>query len=241
MIRQYIVIFITVLFISSNIYAERVAVLKRIEGKVSILRKGATKWRDARLNLPIKVGDAVFTRDDAFAEIVYSSGAVLRMDENTKIVVDKIDSLHNAKTTTSLGKVWVNMKAMTGAKPEFEVASPTATAAIRGTVFYMDTKQDSSTDVNVMRGKVAVGPGSKFAKKEEDKKNDQPVAATGPVEVPGPFEVSLSEWKTIVAGQVISVRKDGKYSQKKFDTNAMRKDTFVQKNVLLDSESSTDE
>jgi hypothetical protein len=184
--------------------------------------------------MPLGEGDAVYSRKESFAEIVYSSGAILRMDEDTKIIIKKVTG-KKSTTATPLGNVWANMRKLVVSKKEFDLESPTATAAIRGTVFQMNTDRDSSTDVSVYEGKVAVGP----SKKREVKKPAGPKGrheVPGPHEIPGPYEVSLQQWRTIVAGQMISVNKEGKYSEKKIDMKKAKEDDFVKKNLELDKE-----
>ena len=228
-----LIIILSALFLA-NVYAGSVAKIKRIDGKVSVLKKGAEKWRTARVNMPLSEGDAVYSRKESFAEIVYSSGAILRMDEDTKIIIKKATE-KKSKTATPLGNVWANMRKLVVSKKEFELESPTATAAIRGTVFQMNTDKDSSTDVSVYEGKVAVGP----SKKKEVKKPAEPKGrheVPGPQEIPGPYEVSLEQWRSIVAGQMISINKEGKYSEKKFDMEKAKEDDFVKKNLELDKE-----
>jgi hypothetical protein len=214
-------------------YADSVAKIKRFEGAVSVLKKGAEKWREARVNMPLNIGDAVYAREESFAEIVYSSGALLRMDEDSKIIIE--DATENSvKTSTTVGNVWANMRKLVSSKKEFELSSPTATAAIRGTVFQMEAKADSSTDISVFQGKVAVGPG-KGVQQPATGPGDV-VEVPGPEEVPGPYEVTLDQWRMIVAGQMISVNKQGKFSEKKFDAAKASKDDFVKKNLELDKE-----
>jgi hypothetical protein len=135
--------------------------------------------------------------------------------------------------------VWVNMQKIAKAKSTFELASPTAVAAIRGTSYLLDTKADSSTSVSVYNGTVDVGPSEGLAQNLKQQKQvtppDGPTEVPGPEEVPGPYEVSLEQWRAIVAGQKISVRKDGKFSQESFDTLGVYGwDAFVKKCQELD-------
>lgn len=223
---------------SISAFSSEAARIKRVEGKISIMREGAEKWRDAKVNTVLKKGDQLYTREESFAEIVYTTGAVLRMDENTKIVVETITEKGH-KTATPIGNIWVNMKKLLSKNSEFELRSPTATAAIRGTVFQMTTDKDTTTDVSVFKGKVAVGPGSKHETKTGEKKtipSKQRYEVQGPTEVPGPYEVTLEHWRMIVSGQRISVNKEGKYSQDEFDFGKVKDDDFVKKNLELDKE-----
>ena len=79
----------------------------------------------------------------------------------------------------------------------------------------MQTAQDSSTAVRVFEGTVSVGPSDALKKAIKEKKvapPGEPTEVPGPEEVPGPYEVTLEQWRSIVAGQQISVRTDGKVS-----------------------------
>ena len=215
-----------------------VAKIQSVEGTLSVLRGNGDKWINGRPGMPLGVGDQVYTRAESFAEIAYVSGAVLRMRESTKIVIESSTD-KGTKTRSGVGEVWVNMRKLVNTQgKEFELSTPTATAAIRGTVFDAATHADSSTDVSVYRGTVAVGPGDSIQKKAPEKSApavSTPAEVPGPEEVPGPYEVTLEEWKNIVAGQRISVRKDGKFAQEPFDAQKeAARDAFVKKNIALD-------
>jgi ferric-dicitrate binding protein FerR (iron transport regulator) len=210
-----------------------------IQGKVSVLKNGAADWVAARPNMPLAEGDQLYSREESFAEIVYANATIVRLDEQTKLTIT-LSSEKAAKAKSGTGDVWVNMrKLVSSGGRKFELSTPTATAAIRGTVFHTATHTDSSTDVSVYEGSVAVGPGTEIDKPKEAPGAEKaaPEEVPGPEEIPGPYEVSLDEWKTIVAGQLISVRKDGKFAQKKFNpAGAARTDEFVKKNIALDKE-----
>jgi ferric-dicitrate binding protein FerR (iron transport regulator) len=220
--------------------AEMVARIANFEGAVSVMKKGAADWRNAKPGTPLDMGDQVFTHEESFAEIRYAAGAVLRMDEKTKVTIES-STEKTVRTKSAIGSVWVNMKKLITTGKQFEVSTPTAVAAIRGTVFDMSCVPDSATYVSVFEGKVAVGPTDSLKKKLELEKKkaartEQPVEVPGPEEIPGPYEVSLEQWRTIVAGQKISVRSDGKFAQEKIDMKAAEKEKFVKKNQELDKE-----
>ena len=219
--------------------AEAIATIASIEGNASILRKNAADWRPARPNMSLELGDQLFAREESFVEVRYAIGTVIRLDENTKITLE-VANEQAIKTTTGVGKVWINMKKITTKGRKFDVSSPTATASIRGTSYAMSTSSDSTTAVSVYDGKVAVGPGDELARKQKAEKKttySERVEVGGPEEIPGPYEVSLEDWRAIVSGQQISVRKDGKFLQEKFDPKAMAaKDSFIKKNQEMDKQ-----
>jgi hypothetical protein len=225
----------------SFVNADMVAKVASLEGTVQVMKKGTTDWKNARPGMPLEVGDEIYTQAESFAEIRYTIGTVLRMDEKTKLTLES-SSDKTIKSKSAIGTVWINMRKLVSTGKEFEVSTPTAVAAIRGTVYNMSTAADSASDVSVFEGKVAVGPSDDLKKKlEQDKKKaaartEKPVEVPGPEEIPGPYEVSLEQWRTIVAGQKIVVRTDGKFAQEKFDTKAAAQKAFIKKNLALDTE-----
>ena len=227
------------LLTQSSMAADVVARITRIEGKVSILRASSDNWLNAKPAMPLEAGDQIYTREESFAEIRYAIGTILRMGEKTKITLEA-SSEKTIKTRSSVGDLWVNMKKLLSKGKEFEVSSPTAVAAIRGTVYRMSCSQDSTSVVSVFDGRVAVGPSDVLKRRTDPAKPAQqiekPVEVPGPEEIPGPFEVSLEQWREIVAGQEIAVRRDGKFKQGKFDLKAAAREEFVKKNMELDKE-----
>ena len=237
--KKSAVLFVSIFMMCLSVHADVVARITRLEGTVSIMRSGSAEWRAAKPSMPLEVGDQVYTREESFAEIRYSIGTVMRMDEKTKITI-AASSEKSIQTRNGLGDVWVNMKKLLTKGKEFEVTTPTAVAAIRGTVFQMASEADSTASVSVYNGKVAVGPSDELKKKIEQAKTgthaEQPVEVPGPEEIPGPFEVPLEQWRDIVAGQKISIRTDGKFAQEKFDMKAAAEEKFAKKNLEMDKE-----
>jgi hypothetical protein len=217
-----------------------IASIATIEGNASVLPEAGPDWRDAKVKMPLRKGDQVYTREESFVEIRYTDGTVLRMNENTKLVLSSSTD-KAAKAENPLGGVWVNMEKIAKGK-SFELSSPTAVAAIRGTVFHMETGQDSSTSVSVFEGKVDVGPSGDLKKKLRNvEKETEPGDVTEvppPEEIPGPFEVPLEQWRSIVAGQRISVRPDGKFAEETFETDPRQAswDAFVKRCMELDEQ-----
>ena len=128
------------------------------------------------------------------------------------------------------------MKKITSTGAEFGVSTPTATAAIRGTIFRVDMAADSTTDVLVYEGKVAVKPADTL--KQGGGRNVDTTArheVEGPTEVEGPVEVSLEEWITIVAGQQIRVERTGSFKTWRFDRKKDKLDTWVKYNLEQDA------
>ena len=100
----------------------------------------------------------------------------------------------------------------------FELELPTAVAGVHGTVYQTSVSKDSSAEVKVFDGEVAVN--NRSLSTGEAGSGLSEVAA--PDEVSGPSEVSMEQWTEIVrAMQKISIDKKGKPSSvQPFSRNA---------------------
>ena len=219
-----------------SVSAQPEAKITRIEGSAQVVKSGSSSWRAARLNMPLQVNDQLKSGSESLIEITYRHGAIMRLAENTTFSIRK-SGAGEVSTSIPKGNVWVNMKKITSSARDFDVLTPTAVAAIRGTIFQMMSLPDSSADVAVFDGKVAVGLSDDGKKRAHlpEKPLEAPHEVPGPTEVPGPYEVTLDQWRTIVAGQRISIRANGTFATTEFDLNKQL-DAFIEKNRALDAE-----
>jgi hypothetical protein len=110
--------------------------------------------------MPVKERDAVRTFIESELEVETSEGTILKLGENATLELDKLTSKGNAENTAVKilnGNVIANVKKLVSADSKFEFETPTATAAIRGTVVGFDVGRDKTT-IKVFEGKVLVTP-----------------------------------------------------------------------------------
>jgi hypothetical protein len=201
------------------------------------------KWTGIRLNQKIKDGDWIKTAEEERVELKLKDGSIMRISEKAEVVISGKTG-KSCRTDLKKGKIWCNIKKLGQKREDFEVSSGTAVAAIRGTVFRMGKNQDdSSTTVAVYSGKVDVGPDKTLKDKIDTGKNKKKPGSlevreevAGPTEVPGPYEVSLEEWVTIVAGMQINIRPDGKYDKREINEQKDAEDAWVKFNQKRDQD-----
>jgi len=134
--------------------------IKQIVGSVKIRRGTSTTWSDARPKTPLKESDAVRTFMESEAELETSEGTIIKVGENTTIELAKLygDADKQATSVKILnGAVLANVKKLVSTSSTFDFETPTATAAIRGTVVGFEVSKEM-TKVKVYEGKVWVAP-----------------------------------------------------------------------------------
>jgi len=134
-------------------------------GDVDIQECGKTEWGDAELEQPTYEKDKVKTQEESRCEVTLRDENILRIGEKTVFeLVREPDG--KEKVGVKSGKVWMNIRSLVE-KEKFEVHTPTAVAAIRGTVYRLSCDANHSK-YWVYDGSVAVTPFKEDGKTLED-------------------------------------------------------------------------
>ena len=194
------------------------------------------KHKGSRINEDIDEEDKIFeldtltTGEESKCEIILNDGSTIRISEKSKYVFEFYSDKPNIAFVGNLlqGETWTNVNKADKNSRDFKVKSPIAVAAVVGTSYRM-TSDGKMTNIAVRNGKVNVDLDkdvkTKYNIKPPKKTNSfAPKEIGAPKEVPGPYEVSLSEWISVVKGEVISVRYDGKYNKFKTDINKLEQE-----------------
>ncbi len=159
-----ILIVIFVLLTQSLVIVQRIAVADKLSGRVEVQRSGRGDFTALAVNAPIKTGDVIRSGADGTAEFKWLDGTRLKVTPNTQLSVKK--AVHNmmkkadqTEFQLTAGKVFIRiMKALTPAS-KFAVETPTAVAAVRGTIFSVEVT-GGKTKVAVFKGQVKVTSGA---------------------------------------------------------------------------------
>ena len=242
---------LTVCFISCLIAQQPFGKISLPLGRVQVQING--NWSRAKPNQLVFEGNHIRTQAKSRCEIILTGGGKVRIGENAELELNEAEvkpMMKNFNANLKKGNVWVSAKAAFGEKKNVTVRTPTAVAAIRGTVFKAKAREDESS-VQVYDGKVDVNQVEKFLEERRKRRKDlspkgkdgKPKFKLGPVkeiaaptQVSGPYEITLEEWVSLAKGMQINVRADGKYHLFEFDQEKDGKDDFVKWNKELDSE-----
>jgi hypothetical protein len=149
------------------------------------------------LNAIILPGDTIQTGSDGRAELIINRETAMRLSNNTRLIIKTFRNTSKPGSVgiveTPVGQFWTKMKKFSDKVERFRLDLPVAVAGVYGTVYQTSVAADSSAEVKVYNGEVAVrnrpaGMSSGEGLSEVD----------GPAEVPGPHEVSMDEWVQIV-------------------------------------------
>lgn len=216
-------------------------------GNVQVQSSGASDWVRAMVKHAVVIKDKVQTKAKSRAEITLTGGGKVRIGESAELELTEASVkplMKNFNANLNRGKIWVSAKAAFGEKKNVAIRTPTAVAAIRGTKYRVNAGEEESS-VLVYDGEVDVNWAQNVQETEGEQvpRGGAPQFRLGPVqeveapeEVPGPYEVTLEEWITLVEGMQINIRQDGKYHMFEFDKDADSELDWVKWNQELDDE-----
>jgi len=137
---------------------EAVSTMIAVKGNTFIERNRAE--RPAKVKDDVLLTDTVATREAAKAKMLFIDDSVLTLGEKTTVVVKEYVYSKEQGDKSIFNLLDGKMKAVVG-KAKFEVHTPTAVAAARGTVFLIETGIRHGvpfTDVIGLEGEVVVTP-----------------------------------------------------------------------------------
>jgi len=134
-------------------------------GDVDIQQHGETEWSDAELDSSTYEKDKISTQEESRCEVTLTEQKIIRIGEKTIFeLVREPDG--KEKVGVKSGKVWMNIRSLVE-KEGFQVQTPTAVAAIRGTVYRLSCDASYSS-YWVYEGSVAVTPFKEDGRTLED-------------------------------------------------------------------------
>jgi hypothetical protein len=155
-----ILLVIFALLAQSLLIVKRLAVADTLSGMVEVQRNGRGDFRALSRGEFLKTGDIVRTGKDGQAEFKWANGTRWKILSNTQLTVKQstFNVLKRAEQNSlklTSGKVFVRSIKLLTPTSQFEIETPTAVAAVRGTIFSVEV-ENGKTKVDVFKGAVNV-------------------------------------------------------------------------------------
>lgn len=103
----------------------------------------------AKVNLDLEVSDSIRTAESAKIKLLFTDGSILTLGAKTHLVVKEFIDGKGERGKSLFNLLDGKMRSVVG-HTEFEVATPTAVAAARGTVIYFDVSALNSRPVTTI-------------------------------------------------------------------------------------------
>ncbi|MBN1999209.1 FecR domain-containing protein [candidate division KSB1 bacterium] len=186
---------------ADSVFYKKVAatqgVVTYVEGHAEIIKHGNNEKEKLSSNVVVHPDDVIKTGKNGRVELIINRESVVRMKENTELTIEAFRDPKQPEGKTSVnfsvGTVWAKVKKFKDKISRFELELPTAIAGVHGTIYQTTVNSDSSAEVKVYDGEVAVS-----GRPQNVSAAGAPQEVSGPSEVQGPHEVSIDRWTSIV-------------------------------------------
>jgi ferric-dicitrate binding protein FerR (iron transport regulator) len=137
------------------------ATLGGVNGLVDILPTGSGTWQPAVAGTRVETGDRVRTGPLSAATLIFFDGSATDMKAETEVTVTQMNSRRNGGSKVIVLHQWLGqthnrVQQLLDPASRFEIETPTAVMAVRGTEFTLDVEPDGTTNIVVIEGTVDV-------------------------------------------------------------------------------------
>jgi len=147
-----------VLVLTQQRAAAAATILSILDGSASVAR-GTAPFASASDGDLVNIGDRVQTAASSHAMVTFFDGSTLEIEPATTVQIEDASAASGAisiRISQTIGRTWASVQKLTRADSKFEIRTPTAVAAVRGTAFITGVLADGTTTVQTTDGNVQV-------------------------------------------------------------------------------------
>jgi len=187
-----------VLFISSVIAVEiraddTATAIVSVKGEVSAKAAGTDSWNAVKTGDSLSQGAQLKTGKKGEAVVKWPQGHFMKIHPLAIVSIDKLQFDNKGKNETTeisleSGKILVRANKLVSSSASFQIKTPTAVAAVRGTSFMIDTSGESGGTIALLEGSLEISIGDIEFVLDENMQLDIPAdmeTEPSPVELSG--------------------------------------------------------
>jgi alpha-tubulin suppressor-like RCC1 family protein len=136
-------------------------ILSIVGGNVLVQRSGSSDWSNGKQGITLEAGDKIKTDIGATATITFFDGSVIELNSSTEISLDELlvkssTSPKTIKIGQTIGETLSRTVKLVDPASEYQITTPSAVAAVRGTTMQVAVAANGSTSVANVEGSVSV-------------------------------------------------------------------------------------
>lgn len=152
-----LVTFLILTLIAFTAFAEKVAVVSKVQGDVLLQKAEALDYDQAvTMGTILENNDQIKVNDGFAVMLLLDDKSQVKLRENTEVAISLVDDLSGAGYHVRLDYGQALTKYSKGADFEFQLHTPTSVASIKGTEFWTISDPEEGDDVIVLEGTVDV-------------------------------------------------------------------------------------
>lgn len=147
--------------ISWSVVKPATALVVQMNGTVNVTPGNSTNESGLELGQRLNVGDKIATGEGASITLKFPDASSLVLRENSELIIETLETYgkedgFNTQLHLQRGRTETQANPEKRNSTRFEIHTPSATAAVRGTVYRVNAESADSTASEVVEGRVAV-------------------------------------------------------------------------------------
>jgi Tol biopolymer transport system component len=144
---------------SGEIISHPFTIISILDGDVLIMKPGEKEWVRGEVGMTLGIDYKVKTETNGHAAITFFEGSTIELEKNTEIglaELEMVDTGSIIKLKQTIGETMSRVKKLVDPASRYEIETPAAIAAVRGTTMYVAVEQNGVTIVGNIEGLVSV-------------------------------------------------------------------------------------
>jgi hypothetical protein len=144
---------------TGKIASSPLTVLSIVGGDVLIMKPGEKEWVRGEAGMTLGVDYKVKTKANGNATLTFFEGSTIELKSDTEIGLAELviaETTNTIKLKQTLGETISKVKKLADPASRYEIETPAAVAAVRGSIMYVTVAQDGKTIVGNMEGLISV-------------------------------------------------------------------------------------
>ncbi len=140
-----------------------------VSGKAELLKAATGESSPLQVGTLIQLGDQLITAAESSVAIRFADNSILTLHDNSQVLFDHLSAhgetgMVDSRMRLIKGRVDTRVTPATGPGSRFEIQTPSAISAVRGTVYRAAVKgEGDASNIEVLHGKVAVSGANRQA------------------------------------------------------------------------------
>ena len=136
-------------------------VLSIVGGNVHVLKTGSNDWSDGKEGMTLETGYKIKTDAGARATITFFDGSTIDLNSDTVISLDELVSKSDSspkiiKIGQEIGETTSRVVKLVDPASRYEIQTPSAVAAVRGSTMVVQVATDGTTQVYNVEGTISI-------------------------------------------------------------------------------------
>jgi hypothetical protein len=134
------------------------AFISFLEGDAQIKKAGTADWIKAKINEPLATGDVVKSGMNSKVSVTFFDGSVIDLKPETQIKIEELQQgqSKSIKLKQEIGATLSKVEKLVDSASRYEIETPAAVAAVRGSQMIVEVEIDGTTSVGNVEGSISV-------------------------------------------------------------------------------------